>query len=224
MGILKNTISAGCLFINFAAIFAATNVTIDPVAGDVVYKQTFRLKADFTEADAYAIVGDWFKQSPTEFTRQNTDVQQKGNSSRNKIEVETAFDNSQPLQSLDPESKKIVVRGLTKYYGGFGSCINLLYIEYYAVFQIKDHELIATISQIKYHHYNRRTYTPQLIYSWQGGKPFDATDKFVTLATQHESSRDLNNLNSFINDDMTKLFVDIREVLKKKNLLANSRT
>ena len=96
-----------------------------------------------------------------------------------------------------------------------------MYIEYYVVVEIRDHELTATISQIKYHHFNPRNYSLQPIYSFQSN-PFDSTDKFETLATAPGSNKDISNLSNFLNSDINRLLEDLKLSLKGNNALASN--
>lgn len=185
--------------------------------GDIVYKQSFKVSGNQTDEEVYNLVQQWFESSAGQFTRQNTILPEAGNS-KNKQAVDEAFNNSVPLQSIDPDSKRISARGLTRYYGEGTSCINMLYLEYYVIVQVSNKEVTATVCNIRYHHFNRKSYAAQPIYNWMGTKPCDAADKFEKLMTGSVCSEELTALCSFLGQDMANLLADLKTSLKTKGL------
>ncbi|MDB5282129.1 MAG: hypothetical protein JWO06_1204, partial [Bacteroidota bacterium] len=215
MRLRKPTLIAG-LVLCAANIFAGTTATSPAPNSEVVFKQTFKLNANFTEDDAYDLVQSWLAKSPDKFTAQNTDLPVVGKS-KNKTEVDEAFNNPRPLQTLDPASHRVMAKGIIKYYGGSNSVINLMFVEYYVVLQVIGHEVTATVNEIKYHHYNRN-YASTPIYTWQGGKPFECADNIGKLL--QANTPEINKLGSFLNDGVEKLFVDLKLALSQKEALA----
>ncbi len=206
------------IFFSFTSnSFAATNVPVDASSGEVVYKQTFKLNATFTDEDAYTMVQNWFSNA-ARFTTQN-DV-----SGVNNKTLDGLFSNPRPLQSLDNEGMRMMGKGVIKFNGNTGSSINLLYLEYYVIIQVKGNELTATITKLQYHHYNRRSGANALIYSWQGGKPLDSADKFVKLVEGASSNKDINEVSTEVNKETHKLFNDLGEFLKESEMLANGNS
>ena len=202
---------------SFSKSFAGSNPSINASNGEVVYKHTFKLSANVNEDDAYDLVQAWLTQNPDKFTSQNTEASVSIHPSKRKVEIENVFNNPQPLQSLDPISKRITAKGVVKYLGAVNSTINLLYLEYYVILQMNGHELTATIGKIKYHHYSRG-YSDQLIYNWQGGKPLDSADNYEKLLTV--SNPDVNKVSEFLSDGMANLFTDLKQLLTEKSALA----
>ncbi|HWB62212.1 MAG TPA: hypothetical protein VG603_01790 [Chitinophagales bacterium] len=204
--------------------FAKTNAAIKPAInhtnGDLVFSQTFKLSGNISADQAYELVQQWFTQNPAKFTSHNNDAASVESGSKGRGEVEEAFSNPRPLQSLDPESKRVAGRGVIKYAGGLGSSIGLMYLEYYIVVEVKGNILTATISQIKYHHYNRRTLVPQPIYGWQGGKPYDSADRYSALTEDGADNRDISSLSDFVNSDIASLLANLQTMLKSKNALS----
>lgn len=158
-------IASLCTYLSMGKSFGAMNAIHDPSTGEVVYREHFKLNTGVSDEQAFELIQKWFTQSPGKFTRQNIE-QANTNGGDNKAAVEQAFKNAQPLQSIDPESNRVVGRSLIKYYGNANSSIKVMYIEYYVVLEIHGHDLTATISQIRYHHFNAH-YTAQIIYNWQ---------------------------------------------------------
>ncbi len=199
---------------------AGTDLPIDATSGEVVYKQSFKLHAKYTDEDIYALVQNWFA-DPGKFTCQNGEC--TAVPGKNKTTVDEQFNNAQPLQSLDPSSGRMTGKGLIKYFGGPNSNISLLYMEYYVVVEVKNHQLTATISKIKYHHFNRQTYLVKPIYKWQGGKPADSADKFENLLNGNLDNKEIEPLTAFVNQNMEQLFTDLQGFLKTKNVLDTNR-
>ena len=200
--------------------YAGNNPPVD-ASGEVVYKHTFKLQAGIKDDDAYGIVQDWFNSAAAKFTSQNTEG--PTNTCKNKALVEDAFKNTQPLQSLDPSSGRLVGKGLIKYFGAATSSVGVLYMEYYVVLEINGHQLTATVSKMKYHHFNQRTYAPKPIYGWQGGKPLDDADKLGTLVNNANENRDLAEVGAFVNKNMAALFNNLQSFMQTAKLLEPSQ-
>lgn len=201
--------------------YAGSSFAINVASGEVVYKRTFKVHTDFTDEDAFTLVQNWFNSDASKFTCQNTEG--PNTSCKNKTEVEEAFNNPQPLQSLDPSSGRMSGRGLLKYYGNAASTIGVLYMEYYLLIEINGHQVTATISRMKYHHYNQHTYAAKPIYSWQGGKPLDSADKLANLlASDQSETRDIIDVGNFVNENAEKLFNDLELFLQNKRVLSEN--
>jgi len=209
------------LLLIICSSYAGTNFAMNIANGEVVYKRTFKVQADFTDEDAFALLQNWFNSDASKFTCQNTEGPKS--SCKNKIEIESAFNNPQPLQSLDPSSGRMSGRGLLKYYGNAASTIGVLYMEYYLQIEVNGHQVTATISKMKYHHYNQRTYTAKPIYAWQGGKPLDSADKLANLlASDQSETRDIIEVGNFLNETAEKLFNDLGLFLQTKRVLSEN--
>ncbi len=221
---IKSATLLALMIIFSLTAFAGSNVPVDANSGEVIYKQTFKLNTNLSDEAIYELAQNWFTEGAEKFTRENEPVPVESNQLKNKQAVDVAFDNSIPLQSIDPESKRIAARGLVKYAGSGTSFIHLLYIEYYIVLEVKNHELTATISKLKYHHINRKTYAPMAIYNWSNSRPCDAADTFEHLVSNQNNTDEIGRLCSFLNDDVQMLFGDLRGLLKEKNALSSSES
>lgn len=195
---------------------AGTKVPVD-ASGEVVYRHTFKLQSNLSDDDAYAMIQDWFSTGAGKFTCQNDAA--PGGGGKNRTSVEEAFNNAQPLQTLDPASGRMTGKGLIKYFGNASSSIGALYMEYYIVLEVNGHQLTATVSKMNYHHFNQRTFASKPIYGWQGGKPFDSADKLGTLVSNAEENRDILDVAEFVNKNVTALFSNLQAFLQSKTLI-----
>jgi hypothetical protein len=209
---------SGCLLICLLSLnsHAGSKLPVD-ASGEVVYSQSFKLQSNFTDEDAYALIQDWFNAGAGKFTCQNEAGPNCGG--KNKTLVEEAFNNAQPLQSLDPASGRMSGKGLIKYFGSSSSSIGALYMEYYIVVEVSGHQLTATISKMKYHHFNQRTYAAKPIYGWQGGKPLDSADKLGSLVSNADENRDLLEVTAFVNKNIAALFSNLQSFLQSKTMV-----
>lgn len=198
--------------------YAGTRLPVDASSGEVVFKRSFTIHSNFTDEDAYAMVQDWFNADAGKFTCQNASGPNV--TCKNKTIVEQEFNNAQPLQSLDPASGRMSGKGVIKYFGGATSSIGVLYMEYYVLIEVKGHQLTATVSKMKYHHYNTRTYAEKPIYGWQGGRPYDSADRLENLVNDQNESRDTQDVGNFVNQNIEKLFSDLKLFLQGKKALS----
>lgn len=184
------------------------------------YKHTFTVKNDISEDDAYLMIQEWFTQNPCTFTSSNN-TNGVVCSNRNKKNADIAFSNKQPLQSIDPNGKKFSARCLAMYSGNSTSNISMLYVEYYLVIEIAGEKVTASISPMKYHHFNKNTFAPQQIYTWQTGRPCDAAGNVCDLVNNigPELSADLQN---YLKQDTARLFNAIQAHLQQQQALASN--
>lgn len=200
--------------------FLISTLPFSVAAQQNTYVQSFNVQESITEDDAYLIIQEWFVQNPCVFTSQNNDAKGLTCSNRNKQNADMAFSNTQPLQSVDPNGKKFSARCLAKYAGNGISNISVLYVEYYLVIEIVGKKVTASISPMKYHHFNKNTFVPQQVYSWQGGRPCDAAGNVCDLVTNmgHDITQDLQN---FLKQDTLRLFNALKSHLQEQQALAS---
>ncbi len=201
----------------------AIHATQNTLTGEMMYKEHFKLNANVTEAQAFAMVQKWFTENPDKFTRGNNQQQLIPTKNMAKKEaVEESFKNEHPLQLADQGSNWVAGTTMVKYYGGELSSIWLMYIEYYVIVEVKGNELTATISHIKYHHYNPVNYAPQAISNAQG-TPFKPADGIETLAAGTSTNQDLNNLSDFLTRDIAHLMGDLKQNITGEKALTASK-
>lgn len=211
---MKNLIlSSIILCLTVANANAKNSLPVNPASGEVTFKQTFTIGENLSEDQVFEVVQNWFAKSTSKFNRQNADMLSVGNG-HNRQQVDASFSNARPLQSIDPSAKKFAAKGVIKYNGGAGSNINVLYMEYYMIIDINGNQVTATISNIKYHHFNSRTFAAQPIYSWAGGKPCDSCDKLESLLENDAYAADVNKLSAFLITDLHSLLTDLQQFVK----------
>jgi hypothetical protein len=216
MKTLKYFLLSGIAILMGLNSYAGAKVPVDG-SGEIVYKHTFKLQSNLSDEDAYAIIQDWFGTGSGKFTCQNDAG--PGGGGKTRALVEDAFNNAQPLQTLDPASGRMTGKGLIKYFGNAASSIGALYMEYYIVLEVNGHQLTATVSRMKYHHFNQRTFASKPIYGWQGGKPLDSADKLGNLINSADENRDVMDVANFVNKNVAALFNNLQAFLQTKTLI-----
>lgn len=219
---IKTIFTASALMIFcFGKSFGAMNVAKNSLTGEVMYHQHFKVNGGISDAQALQLVQKWFTDSSSRFNR---GTKEDGTMSWNKAykaTLDEAFKNTSPLQSVDASSNWVAGRGLTKYYGGEFSSIGQMYIEYYVIVETHNHEVFVTISHIKYHHFNAFNYAAQEIPN-NGGRAFASVNGFEALSSAIGTNRDINNLNEFLTNDLSKLVDDLMAGLNGTNTLRAS--
>jgi hypothetical protein len=210
------------VFSSGQAIGAITK-TQNPLTGEVMYKEHFKLNAHITEEQAFAMVQKWFTENTSAFSRGNTEQQLiPAKNMARKEAVEQEFKNEQPLALADAGANWVAGTATVKYYGGELSSIWLMYIEYYVIVEVHGNDLTATISHIKYHHYNPVNYAPQAISNAQGA-PFKPADGIEPLTAGTATNPDLNNLNDFLTRDIAQLVSDLKQNVTGEKALTASK-
>ena len=209
------TIAALCLLCSNS--FAGNKLPVN-AKGEAVYKHAFMLQDKVKPEEAYNMAIDWFNSNTSAFTCQNIEDPAPGNC-KAKSFIEDDFKNTAPLQSQDPEGGILAGKGVIKYYGTAGTGIGALYMEYKVVIEIGDHEIIATVSNIKYHHYNQSTYTPEPIYTPHGGKYFDAADNLENMVNQPGNNNGVHDVGAFVNKKITGLLINLQSFLQTAQVL-----
>jgi hypothetical protein len=202
--------------------FASGTLARDPSTGELAYRQTFKLNSSMSEEDVYLFVQQWFTENPQKFMRQYGVTPLNPKRVEDKTAMEQAFTNNIPLQSLNPDERRVVGKAMVKYSGEPNSTVQLMYIEYYIVLETHGKELTASLTSFKYHHFNTRTYSPQVIYKWQNRKaPFDSADKMDQIFSSQSGNPDVTAVCSFLTGDMDKLLDDLKQMLEGGKALAS---
>jgi hypothetical protein len=212
------TIAALCLlcFNSFAGNKLPVNAK-----GEAVYKHAFMLQDNVMAEDAYNMATNWLNANASAFTCQNIE-DPVPTSCKTKLLIDDAFKNTATLQSQDPKNGVLSGKGLIKYYGTAGTGIGALYMEYKFVIEIGDHEIIATVSNIKYHHYNPSTYTAEPIYTPHGGKFFDAADNLENMVNEPGNNNGVQDVGAFVNKKIAGLLTNLQSFLQTAQVLEPS--
>jgi hypothetical protein len=217
------------LIIALSIAFAATGqckFPCDPDSRKVNYTQSYKLNPKAKTDDVYSLAQTWFN-VPAKFTQKNADPPAdslKTKKNKNQLEVDRQFDNSRPLQLLNPEVNKMVGLGLLKYYGGTGTSIKLLYLKYDIYVEIKAGQAMVSVSNIRYFHFAPKNYTATGLYSFAGGKPCDNEGTIESLIDCENFHDEFNGLVVYFNKEVNNLFADFKTLLKQKKALYEVKT
>ena len=211
------TIAAICL-LSFNS--SAGNKLPVNAKGEAVYKHAFLLQDNVKAQDAYDMAIDWLNANASAFTCQNTEDPAPV-TCKTKSSIDDAFKNT-ALQSQDPKNGVLSGKGLIKYYGSAGTGIGALYMEYKFVIEIGDHEIIATVSNIKYHNYNPNTYAGEPIYTPHGGKYFESADNLENMVNEPGNNKGVQDVGAFVNKKITGLLTNLQSFLQTAQVLEPS--
>lgn len=210
-----------CLLV--AMLLALTGIanaqTANTTNPEIIYKQTYKISSKVKDDACYALLQKWVSKKPERFTRQNRDSIGCDCKHKNKPRVEKEFSNTQPLQSLDPAAKKLSIRCVMQYGGDGSNCINVMYVEYYLVLEVKANKVTATINKFKYHHFDKKNYAAKQVYSWDGSKPADGVGTLEYLNDTMGSTKDVQAFMAFLKADMSKLFGELKSFLNANKVL-----
>lgn len=154
--------------------------------------------------------------NPHMFTRSNDlFAVNSGNSSKNFMELEQEFANIVPVQSIDPESNRIVVRIMLKYHSPSTSrCLQVMYVQYYLVVTVTDNSLEMEVSDIRYNHFSKANYRLMRITSWSDYTSCDPISTMEYLIQNENCHADFNAFAVFFNTDTKQLKTQIAALVK----------
>lgn len=182
------------------------------------YKQTIKLGAKVKPEDVYSLAETWVNANSGLFTAVNTpaptDVKQKS-----KDAVEKQFDNSHAMQMLDPSVLRIQALGLIKYFGGTTTSLRMLYIKYDIAIQAKAGEATFSISNVRYFHFDAKSYADAGIFSFDGGVPCEHSGNLSDLYTCQKSTEEFNQLTAYFNKTVKAQADAFAKELKDKKML-----
>lgn len=201
------------------AVQAQSTSTAALASTEIIYKQTYKISKKVSDDACYALLQKWVSKKPERFTRQNRDSIGYACKHKNKPRVEKEFSNAQPLQSLDPAAKKLSIRCVLKYGGDESNCINVMYVEYYMVVEVKANKVTATINKFKYHHFDRKNYSAKQVFNWDGSKPADGVGTLEYLNETMGNAKDVQAFMTFLKGDINKLFGELKSYLSANKVL-----
>ena len=88
--------------------------------------------------------------------------------------------------------------------------------------EIGDHEIIATVSNIKYHNYNPNTYAGEPIYTPHGGKYFESADNLENMVNEPGNNKGVQDVGAFVNKKITGLLTNLQSFLQTAQVLEPS--
>lgn len=182
------------------------------------YQQTIKLNTSKT-TDVYTAVEKWFNNNAGIFTVKNAEPTVEAKE-KNKNDVDAAYGNSRPLQSLDPNANRLIGQGLIKYFGGTRTSIRLMYIKYDIVVEIKAGQLSFKATNLRYYHFDPKNYTDANVFSFTGGKPCDNTGTMDYLIGCQSNPDEFMALGAFFQQTAGKQFKALKTELTNKKYVS----
>lgn len=185
------------------------------------YRQVVKLSATSKQEDVYQLAEEWFKTAPGKFTQKNAEppVEEGGKKAKNKAVLDNEFNNSHPLQVLDPSVYKVSGLGMVKYYGGTTTSIRLLYIKYDITILAEARQTVFEVSNVRYFHFDAKNFQEAGIFAFEGGKPCDHSGTMQYLNDCQQAKEEYTKVAQFFNQQLTGLFTDFKNTLQAKKLL-----
>jgi len=199
------------------SISAQTSLPKDKATGKITYRFSIPINGNVSKGAAYEMVSNWFGSHTKEFTRSNTSVTPENicgvNTSR-LAEVEHEFKNTAPVQSLDPESNRIVVRVVTKYFGENGGTIHALYLQSYMIVTVGEHEITCELTDFRYNHFNEHSFQFKRIQNWGNSTSLDPVATLEYLVENEQSHTEFGKFFSFFNKDVNQMITHFSNAVK----------
>lgn len=161
-----------------------------------------------TTEQAYELATQWFANNGGQLTRSNlSEAAQCAQCTNpaNLNEVNHEFDNHNPVQSLDPASNRMTARVITKYFGSGSSTIRAMYVQYYMVVSVVEHQIVCEIKDIRYNHFNEHNYQFKRIQNWGNSTSLDPINTFDYLVANEQSHEEFNKFYSFLNKEADQI-------------------
>ncbi|MCS6935432.1 MAG: hypothetical protein NZM35_09835 [Chitinophagales bacterium] len=222
-------------FLLWQAYCAAQSENIPPLPIDsinrkIVYQKVITFPGGLSQEQIFDLAIDWFNTNQDKCVRRNAISESLVTNLKNYREVQKVFQNTRPLQSLDPASYRMAVRIINRYIGNQDGMVKVVYLDYYLVISVSNNQMTATISDIVYNHFNPRNYNPQRIGDWLDQNTYDAISRIENLINACASYSEITQLFTYLHQD-THLFLDQLEyqlltnavALKKETIQTNTR-
>ncbi|HLP49395.1 MAG TPA: hypothetical protein VK154_00780 [Chitinophagales bacterium] len=213
---MKPTTPALLLFLILSVTSTAQQKTAaSPLSG---YQQTIKLNSTAKIADVFSTAENWIYTHPTLFTTKNAEPTVEAKQ-KNKQEVDDAYGNSRPLQSIDPVANRLTGLGLIKYFGGTRTCIRMLYLKYDITIEVKQGLATFKLSNLRYFHFDPKTYKEANVFSFNGGTPCDNTGTIEYLKSCQVAPEEMNALGNFFRQTADGLYNAFKKELGNKKML-----
>jgi hypothetical protein len=203
-------IAALCLMLNSSN--AQTPLQVNTVTQKAGCHISIPFSGPLTKEAAFEIVEKNMIANPRLFTRSNDlyTTNALGNNNKNFMELEQEFANAAPVQSVDPEGKRIAARVMFKYYSPATSrCLKLMYVQYYIVVTVTDNSLEIEVTDIRYNHFNKKNYQLMRITNWSDYTSCDPISTIEYLIQNENCHADFNAFAAFFNTNTNQLKTQI---------------
>lgn len=214
-------------FLPLLAFFSTMATTghslpIDTTTGKVIYRTQIEVSKKLSQERTYAALQNWFSTQPEVCNRCNKPENTDGVNLKNYKEVQQVFKNSSPLQSIDPESSRMAIRIIDRYFADEDEALKVVYTEYYVVITVSGNKVAAEISDIRYNHFNHRSYQLQRIGNWSDVLSFDSVNTIEHLLANGQQNDELLKLFTYINEDIQRLFAQMQNHLQNTAALVSA--
>lgn len=225
------TLHLYCKTILTAAVFMAacfvskaqSVLPYDSVTGKTVYQFTIEMDKSYKKDALFQLVQDWYAADATQFNRSNVcdtaTVATEKKKNENREAVMKEFQNNSPLQALDPEGNRVTGKVITRYCKPGNDCMRLFYVQYFVVINVQDNRLSCEINDIRYNHFNPRTFTLQRIFNWSNTGNCDPINTIEYLRNCEQCHDEFNGFAAFLNTDISDLMYNLRDFLKENKAL-----
>lgn len=154
-------ITAMILMMVYAAASQTTRILpYDTASKKVVYSGIVSVDTSMKAKNIYDAFKEWFSTDISNFFITSSEKSSGSNDAfwgtkkANMATVDLSFKNDQPLKMSDPDSKKLVGRGVIKYFGTSYGCVRLIYLTFDIKVQCKDGKYKFDVTNFDYAHYN----------------------------------------------------------------------
>lgn len=202
---------------------AQSTLPVNKTTGKVTYRFTIPVSTNIADEEAYELVTNWLNRNSGEFTRSNMCVKPEnmgGVNTKVLAEVNNEFNNAYPVQSVDPYSNRASVKVVTKYFGDNGSNIHALYLQYYMIVTVVNHTIVCELSDIRYNHFNERSYQFKRILNWGNSTSLDPVNTIEYIVENQQGPAEFAKFYTFLNQDIKTMVNHLNDAVKGAGVVA----
>jgi hypothetical protein len=201
------SVVAMCCLLN--SVNAQSTLPVNAATHKVSYRFSVPVTAGISKEKAFETVQGWVAQNSRVFTRTNDlFAMNAASNDGNKTftELEQVFNNTQPLQSIDPEGNRLAARVMVKYQSANSNrCLQMMYVQYYLVVTIKDNAIEAEVTDMRYNHFNKKSFQLMRINSWTDYTSCEPISTIEDLIANEHCHEEFCAFATFLNNDVAKL-------------------
>lgn len=219
---MKTVLAFFTLALLVSGLSAQTTLPVNKATGKIDYRFTIPVNGNVSNEEAYEMATNWFSTHTKEFTRSNVSVAPQNMSGVNTsrlAEVEHEFKNTAPVQSLDPSSNRMTVRVVTKYFGDNGGTIHALYLQYYMIVTVENHQITCELTDFRYNHFNERSFQFKRILNWGNSTSLDPVATLEYIVENEQSHAEFGKFYSFLNKDLNRMVENFSTAVKTTGAL-----
>jgi hypothetical protein len=215
---MRQTIFCFLLQSIYLVTYAQNKLPFDTTTQKVLFKEIIQLDTNIKADKIIAIAQDWFVSNPSNFNRTNKSSISAGEvifgmPRANSNNVDILFKNDQPLKLTDTIRKKLLGKGVLKFWGNTAGHLRLAYFEYDIEILAKKGKLKIEISNFNYTHYNQVNMQQVQIWGWKDKGPCSSKNTLEELMKCEYCEEEQQKLYKFLNEDMKRLQEDLKQYL-----------